>query len=189
MGKTSIFIVMAAFILFCYYTYASSIDRYGDPEYCQLVDKLINLHVKEMKSVGCTVTASGGALNDGVNKIIVAFHCSKKPTVEEARLLYVNSVQQFLKQINNYSPIRPYLRNYPFDVKNLDYSISFEKVIVDETGMWPITFVFCIRDSIIYCVRDPTHDLNPLKTVHEETFEAALRIVRYGDFAPRPNPD
>lgn len=159
--------------------YCCSSLQNGEVEYCKHVHRLQNEHAREMRTAGYSLRTTGGALCSDIEEIFVGFYSNKNPNISEARVDYVNGVERFLHRVNQDKSVRFYLHNYPFNIDHLDYSMSYRDVAVDYSDRGPIVFVFYCKGKIIYNVYDPTRTgMNPLKTVHRESYAEALRIVR-----------
>lgn len=96
------------------------------PEYLKYVDEIVADFAKEMKKkykLHCY--GDGGSMPTDVAEIDVLFISYSHSTVDEARKMEVNAVQELLKRINSHEKIRPYLREYPFSQDRVGVSISF----------------------------------------------------------------
>ena len=89
-----------------------------------------------------------------VEKIKVLFSCRRKLTVDEARKIEVYAVQELLRRINAHEKIRPYLREYPFDVNRVGVPIS----VIKNGGGHPLDgsvgFVTTARNKIFYYIAE-----------------------------------
>lgn len=96
------------------------------PDYLKYVDEIVGNFVDAMKkkySLHCY--GSGGSMPTDVEKIEVLFISYSNPSINEARKMEVNAIQELLHCINTHEKIRPYLREYPFNANRVGVSISF----------------------------------------------------------------
>jgi hypothetical protein len=126
-------------------------------------------------------TIGGGEDEKGIWQISVYYdYFGKALNLEESRILIVNIIETYLNEINNSEKIRPYLKNYPFTVDNLDFAIITNQL----NGEWyfdpNIDTVNVINDTIKYSTRDPNNHLKYKNTVVEK-YENALKIVKDND--------
>ena len=117
------------------------------PIHCKLGADLLRDHIDDMEKKGYQLEMSGGGMCGNIKLLSIGFYLNNSPTVAEARMIYVKSVESLLNSVN----------------KNPDF---------------PIVYVSLIDGRILYRVNDPfTGSPNPLRTVYEESYEDALRIV------------
>lgn len=120
---------------------------------------------------------SGGGFRKSVNLIAPGFISYRKMGVEEGRRLFVEGVELFCSTFNNDPTIRPYLLNYPFEVKNIDLRIAFEDPINFQEMPPPyVSLIYCINDTILYRAYD--RETQKYYELHREPYAEALRIVR-----------
>ena len=129
------------------------------------------------KEFGIEAMGSGGEMPFDVVSFRVSFWVRKKGTVEEGRELIVKLKEKLRTIINKHEKIRPYLREYPFPIKNTDVSVSFPDQ--DKNGVLydkSVTFALVGRDEkIYYCYKDPNCSM--LQDLYEEPYEEAVKIV------------
>ncbi|MDF2577858.1 MAG: Conserved hypothetical rane protein [Chlamydiales bacterium] len=116
----------------------------------------------------------GGAMLLDIEKVNFDFQIKHAPMkIDEARLIYVDCIQEFLKFYNNNEQIRPYLANYPFTVSNISLNLNFldenGSKIVDNSFVY---FIFNKGDKIFY--RGFSPNVEPFVKLHHETYEEAL---------------
>ena len=148
--------------------------------YVKLAQKIRSQHIKEMGRKGFELVLVGGGMFNDVEMISSWFQLDAAPTLEEARIMYLNGAERLLASVNQDKAIRAYLHDYPFTIGNLDYSLMFRKLSANHNnGVESIYSVSCIKGKIYYDVFAPT-SLNPngVKTVCVEPYEEALRIAR-----------
>jgi hypothetical protein len=93
----------------------------------------------------------------------------------------IKLVEEFLRRINADEEIREHLVNFPFNAKNLDFTISLRDknghaIKNDNANIDLIYSVQLLKGEIDY------HILNEmqaaLQTIHTETYDEALAIVK-----------
>jgi hypothetical protein len=127
------------------------------------------LKEKNLKMIGY----GGKTPNQKILTFRITFNYEKPLTIPEARELLVYSVNKFVKNINNYNEIKPYLANYPVTEKNIEIIIISHGL---DGRIAPIPFI-AFSDSIEGTLQYQTNT-TPLTIVHEETFEEAEQIVK-----------
>jgi len=181
-----------------------------DSSYLNYVDEIVGDFVGDMGSkYDLHCYGSGGRMPKDVEEVEVLFISYRKSTVEEAREMEVNAIQQLLKRINSHEKIRPYLREYPFKADRVDVTISFRTETDDYPLDGTVASVFLARNKIFYraaeiVVAEPTpltymneknevvrefigggpeEELIPL---FEEPYEEALKIVQANQCRKKP---
>lgn len=148
------------------------------PIHCKLGADLLRDHIDDMEKKGYQLEMSGGGMCGNIKLLSIGFYLNNSPTVAEARMIYVKSVESLLNSVNKNPDVRKYLDSFPFSTKNLQYTFSFPFLEVQKYQDFPIVYVSLIDGRILYRVNDPfTGSPNPLRTVYEESYEDALRIV------------
>ena len=171
------------------------------PDYLKYVDEIIDGFVKDMKKkYNLNCYGSGGSMPTDVEKVNVLFTFYRKSTVDDARKMEVNAVQDLLQRINTHAKIRPYLREYPFGTDRVGVTISFRTKTDGHPLDGSVALVFLVKNKIFYHAAEiqmqeptpltymneknevvkeligggPREKLIPLM---EETYEEALQIV------------
>ena len=121
---------------------------------------------------------SGGSMMDDVKVLALSFNCYDILSIESSRELVVNCVEQYLVTVNNNKEIRPYLHNYPFTEQNIDLTIFFyQGADFKDAIPGQVSCASALNGKIFYHTKDP-EDEYKLETLHQETYEEALRIVK-----------
>lgn len=119
----------------------------------------------------------GGRLSGNIKELDMSFilKCERVYSIDEARELIVNCVEEVYLNVNNDECIRPYLENYPFDRNKLMISINF----AGNDGRFfknkQLASVNLNGDYVYYS--SYTDELG-FDTLYKETYEEALEIVR-----------
>ena len=178
------------------------------PDYLKYVDEIIDGFVKDMKKkYNLNCYGSGGSMPTDVEKVNVLFTFYRKSTVDDARKMEVNAVQDLLQRINTHAKIRPYLREYPFGTDRVGVTISFRTKTDGHPLDGSVALVFLVKNKICYHtaemrMSDPINSISldknnkpitkiipgeleeELVPLMEESYEEALKIV---GILPSPN--
>ena len=120
-------------------------------EYEGYVNEIVRDFAKDMKSkYGLYCYGSGGSMPNDIEEIEVLFISYQKSTVEDARKMEVNAVEELLQRINAHDKIRPYLREYPFNQARVGISISFRTKNNERPIDGSVALVFLARNKIFY---------------------------------------
>lgn len=146
-------------------------------DYCKISDKIFYTYCKELHfEKKLFVEGKGGAMMHDVKEIIVSFVSFEEPTLDEARSLFVDVAEGFLKRYNVNEQIRPYLHNYPFTIENLDIMISFKNQINHPTE-GKIALIYRVKNKGLF-FKGYDLEKDEYFTVHKEPYETALEIVK-----------
>lgn len=188
-------------IMFLIIGHSMNANETKSPDYLKYVDEIVNDFVEQMeKKYKLHCYGSGGSMPTDVEKIDVLFAYYKKSTVDDARKMEVNAIQELLRRINTHEKIRPYLREYPFHADRIGISISFRTKTNGHPLDGSVAHVSIGKSKIFYYTAEiqieeptpltymneknevvkefigggPEEKLIPLM---EETYEEALKIV------------
>ena len=168
---------MAARILFLCLLFLSACtpstpeSRFSD-ERQKLTHRALKKFIVAMQEKGLTPAGIGEGINHRNNKqncLEVVFDIDELPSVEFARELIVEALQQFLHTINYTYGIEEYLSEYPFPLKFIQVAILGR----NETGLCA---VWNREEMLMYDKHQPGESFNR-KTVCEETYDEALKIL------------
>jgi hypothetical protein len=138
----------------------------------EIMSPFIQKCEKEYK-LGCIGT--GGRFAKNVAEISIKFIAYRKGTIEEARVPQVIMTETLLAQVNSHENIRPFLNSYPFDVKDIEISISFRKNDDSRYSDGSVVYVSHIKNRLFYRSEDPkTKELIP---IFDESYQEALNII------------
>jgi hypothetical protein len=170
-------------------------------DYLKYVDEIIEDFAKDMKNkYGLHCCGSGGSMPTDVEEIEAMFISYSHMTVEEARKVEINAVQDLIRRINSHEKIRPYLKEYPFHQGRVGVSISFRTKTDDRPFDGSVALVFLAKNKIFYKSAEMkmsapipltrinknnewTTEVKPgelketLTPLLEETYEEALKIA------------
>ncbi len=148
-----------------------------EANYCKTARQIVSKYVKEFAIPRrLMLSGRGGAMMDDIQEIFLDFLSFDKLNVEEARVLYVEMMEEFLCRINAHEKIRPYLHNYPFEESNVKLRIGFDdserKILADGH----VAQMSIAKNHILYFAAfDP--DKDDFYSLHREPYEEARKIV------------
>ncbi|HEY4832305.1 MAG TPA: hypothetical protein VIH61_07080 [Waddliaceae bacterium] len=144
-----------------------------------LLHQTIHSHAKIQKKIyGLALIGSGGSIPDHqVKEFIVHYVANRPMSLDEARNLYVHSVEGLLNLINSNDELKPYLDNYPFTVNNLDLKISYWDPNADGFDPPSVALVFLVRGNICYAYYDNQSARFTYEMDIREPYLEARRIV------------
>ncbi|MFT4553153.1 MAG: hypothetical protein ACI9S8_001789 [Chlamydiales bacterium] len=170
-------------LIITFLSLTSFLGFFEEPSYIQMANRITNSYNRTLKkNHGLQVIGSGGAMMDNVKKINLHYTAYKRLSIQEARTLYIEVIEGLLEKVNTDDKLRPFLHNYPFEIKNLDISIRFEDSPGTRVPEDYVAFIFNNKDEIVFSAyrldpdaRDKIID-GKYYPLHKETYEEALRI-------------
>ena len=113
----------------------------------------------------------------GVENQFLAFNFYHELNIKEARELIVYATELFLKIINTDKDIRPHLRYFPFNEKNIE--IDFYIYHPDGHSLSPdkISLVSIRSGVITYALEFPDQKGTPRPILLQETYQEALQKI------------
>ena len=143
---------------------------------CQLVDQITTQVAKKLqKQLQLLCIGTGGAMMNEIEILAMSFAYYKEVDLKKARKLLVAAIRDYLHAINSSEEIRPYLKNYPFTVKGLDFAIFMFQPNGSEVETGKIRLFESNRNNLEFYIQEPNPFMKP--PFHTETYEEALRIV------------
>lgn len=159
-------------LLFISFTACSS-----EPIHIKLANEITTEFSKKVRQTdNLILIGSGGAMMADIEKFSFYFEKIQSPSLSEARILIVRNIEKFLYSINNNEEIRYYMHEYPFNIKNIDFSIGFVTSKGNFVDSPHIAHVFSCKGNIVYSVFN--HSLDKLEQVHSETYSDALNLTK-----------
>lgn len=145
-------------------------------DYIKYTEAITENFTREIsKKYGLVYVGGGGKMNGDLQVISLSYQLIKKTNIENARIFYINLVQDLLKKINEDKLLRIYLRNYPFNFENIDISISF----INENDQWENSNNVCclklIRNNLFFFTSNVCQEL---KLMHREEISESLKKVK-----------
>jgi hypothetical protein len=139
----------------------------------QLANKIMAKVAANLKNDrGLSPIGFGGRTSNGVQMLALSFDYRKPLTVEEGRKLLIASVQEFITAVNEETRIRPHLKNYPFEAKNIKIAIFLQNADGSKLGC-ELQVISATEGMLRYKIDDPEGPL--FITILEETYEEAVQ--------------
>ena len=114
---------------------------------------------------------TAGQMMHEIEMLGLAFNCYEDLTIEEGRNLLLFCVDALMKTVNENEEIRHYLKNYPFNEKNIEIRLFLQHPDGSKTQPGELTVLVALKGKIEYEIRDPI--TKRLKIIYEETYEEA----------------
>ena len=171
--KSNIYIIIfALFFVSC-----KTPHPYGDA-----CDKIIKTFAKVARDeYRLRLWGQGGGCQDGVNTLFFHFVSDELVDVNQARRLYLRTLDRLLGLINSDESLRPFLKHYPFTNRDIDLSISFfvNGILNNEPEPPNIVYVSGANNLIIYSLKD----IEPFSSdsIPSESIQKARGIVEHQD--------
>jgi len=173
--KQNILMSKALCLLPILFLFTSCVMR--EANYCKMSDRIVGSYVKEFaRPRELMLSSSGGAMMDDIQEVFLSFLSFRALNVDEARVLYVEMMEEFLCRINHHEEIRPYLHNFPFEEQNFELSIGFEDSDRRITRDGHVAMVFIGNNHTVYY--DAYDSIEGFYTLCKESYEEARRIVQ-----------
>jgi hypothetical protein len=176
---------LTTLIVFLFFYLCTSCTRYDadEPLYVQLAHQITEKTAKKLKKEKNLIpVGSGGGMMDDVKAMMLAFNYYNEVSIEEARKLLIDCVEEFLAAVNSNEQIRPFLHNYPFTAENIEIAIYFST----KSGAPVSSNNICVASSwngnISY--RIDISKTGPLTTIREETYQEALQLASAKQIQP-----
>ena len=165
----TIFIIFGA--VMCYSCLGPSSEDYE-----KLADAITAKTAKKLRNEkGLILVGTGGRMMDDIKMMMMSFEFRKVVNIEIARKLLVDSVEDYLSEINISEKIRPYLHNYPVTPKNIEIVICFRNADGSKVASDQINIASAKEGKMFYYIDFP--EKQTLKILCEETYEEALRAI------------
>lgn len=118
----------------------------------------------------------GGRYISDVEQIDVSYEIKKNMNFVESRRFYVMHSQRFLETINSDKKIRPYLRNYPATIENIELSFKFIGSDNECVNSPHIAQISVSNGKLFYSIYNQEAD--QLETFYVEPYEEAVRMIK-----------
>ncbi len=155
-----------------------------------LADEQINHFAEEMeKEKTLFLVGSGGRMMNCISEFDLHFisNSNQQVSISQVRVLVVEMMERFKKEVNANEKIRPYLSNYPVSNKNIVIRISFyEKFPNRRVPKSSVALVWQRNNKLYYEFYDnETGDF--IGKGFNETYEEALRLAHQENVILKPN--
>ncbi|MGM0440214.1 MAG: hypothetical protein ACQEP8_03760 [Chlamydiota bacterium] len=170
-----IFLFLTTFAILC------SCEKEREPIHIQIADRLSDKFIHDMKEEkNLYLSGYGGGFRGQVNFLTFSFNSCEHHSLNQARSLMVECIEELLYRMNHDEELQPYLANYPADISNLRFDIAFYKDLIHYKHLpYPesIARAVIIDNKIYYSIYDPKK-VTDLRKIHVEPYEEAVRIVK-----------
>lgn len=136
----------------------------------------------EERGYQCIMTGGGGD-GEGYKLSSIGFVTHEKLNISSARRQAIESILEYVNDINQHNEFNDYFVEWPFQTQSLEYHIEVDR----GDGLWPvfpdglnkeneISYASFINNKIRYLL-----DVNPKQlpqTIHTETLEEAITILK-----------
>ena len=162
-------------LFFCLFLLTSFAMR--ESNYCKMSDRIVRSYIKEFAMPRrLMLTCHGGAMMDDIQEISLSFLSFDALNVDQARVLYVEMMEELLNRINCHEKIRSFLHNYPFDISNIELMIGFEDANRKITRDGHVALMYIGRNQdLLYRAYNP--DTEEFYSLHREHYPEARRKV------------
>jgi hypothetical protein len=156
-----------------------SLMLYGcHQSHCDLADaEMVSFAKKKYDERHLAIAGFGGAMMNDIQGFEMHFDSPEHLSLSEARKLMIQTIAEFVEQVNQNPKIRPHLHNYPINAKNISLMIGFE----DKNGPPSkeyIALLSCSEGKVFYSHWDPeAQKFHQYCDRHSESFNDAVRIV------------
>ena len=160
--------VMLSMVSCSFFDQQSDYGRIARGITAKTADKL-----EEEKGLICVGT--GGQMMNDIQMMMMGFQFFQVVSIDTARQLLVDAVEEYLSAINTNKKVRPYLHNYPFTAKNVEIVIYFRNSDGHDVPPGKLYIAEANQGEMIYYIDYP--EKHTMKSIHEETYEEALKIM------------
>ena len=138
----------------------------------QLINAVRQKAAMQLKTErGLSPCGSGAQAMDDIVMLALSFFYYKPLEVNEARVLLLASVDDFIAVVNAEERIYPYLKDRPFEPKNIELRVFIQNPDGSEIVAGKLCCVSALNGILHYKIWDPkTGDLT---TLYRETYEEA----------------
>lgn len=165
------------FILFSFFCMLTSFGV-QEPDYCQIAGRLTGIYEKEFaRPRGLRLYGYGGAMMDDIKKIELRFSSFNKLSIEAARKLYIEMMEEILIRINQDAKIRPYLHDFPVGINNIKLAIGFNDKDRHILGDGHVAHMFIGKNDTLYYAAYNA-DVKEFYILHKENYTEALNTMQ-----------
>jgi len=136
----------------------------------------LQTHLKKKYKIN--TIATNISMPGGIVKLLgLDFQVQGPLSKEEIRKILIALVQDFLVSVNSNEKIKPYLENYPFEIKNIEITLFFidsqrMELLDPNIGIAKVS-----SGSLSYKILAKTNGILSIKSLSKESYEEALQIL------------
>lgn len=149
-----------------------------DRERNKVVHGALKKFIKSMEAKGYRAAGIGEGLDhsgdsekEKQNYLGVTFDIECLPSIDFARKVEVEALQEFQKYINEEEGIQDYVAEYPYPVKFI--RIAF----ISRNPHIGLCSVANCKEEIYYDKNDPEKEIGPSIEIHSESYKDAVRVL------------
>lgn len=116
-------------------------------------------------------------LAECVNVLGLSFQISGPLSKEELRIILVDSVEEFLSEINSNVKIRPFLKNFPFTAKEITITLFIKNKKGQQIYHPDISLAYASAGEVAFNTVN-INNLNGYESREREIYEIAYEIVK-----------
>lgn len=153
-------------------------NRYSPPEYIAISDKIrVEVAKNLIKRHSMLVVGTRDGMIDCLNMVGLNFQIQGPLGKEILRSILIDSVEEFLKQINTDEKIRPFLKNFPFTEKEIEIVIFVKDKNDNELFDPDISVASAVNGKIYFNTVDKFNSRGPYKQWIEEDYQTAKAMI------------
>lgn len=173
----SLFVILSIILCSCESSY---------PIHCKIADRVTSdFRSKLEKNDGLVACMYGGAMLGDIQKINLGFNTEQCLNIPQMRMLIVQKAEELVADINSDLEIRPYLRDFPATVKNIELSISYYRKGKNNVTYPHVVNAQISRGKILYMTIEDEVD-NQIIDSHEDYYNAlqAIQENKFDELSP-----
>jgi hypothetical protein len=165
--------------LLCILILSSCHDRYYGLSGTSLISQKFKDEIGDQigKKYDMQLMGTGGAYDNGITFIGLAFRIARPLNQEQARQILVNAANDLLTAIDTDENLRPILKNFPFLLKDIEIILHCFDPFGQPAYHPDLYFATLIRENLHYVTNEKSQKFKGFKTDIQETFEEAKAIL------------
>ena len=174
------FIIFGLGVILSLFVIINFFNKLKESTYCKYVDNVTHSFIKSVKKdYDLSATRKGGSFMENIKEVYLSFDTyNKKYNIDQARVLMIDCVEDYLHRINKDEKVRPFLDHYPFTEKRVELSIYFYESKLKKVSNDYIAGVHLVNNTLFYSVYDEEKGM--YINVYEEPYQEAVHIVQEG---------
>ncbi|MBA3722575.1 MAG: hypothetical protein H0W88_09265 [Parachlamydiaceae bacterium] len=174
------YLLTLTFLLCCFSTLSSFSFFSKKKNHTQIADQITNKVAPYLaKKHNMEWIGKGGGMMGCVYMMSLSYKIYQPLDQENARRILVDCTEVFLKAINQDEEIRPYLKNYPFTIENVEITL-FSSYPNGQNAYDPYVAVATTENhNVVFYTKSPNKKYG-YNSEYEEPYAKALEIVKSG---------
>lgn len=173
-----IFVLILSLFLFAWEAVYSQQQKLPEKELAinALLNRISNSFKEKYK---INVTSTNVSMPDGVIKLLgLDFQMIGPRSKEEIRKILIELAQEFSIYVNSDDKIKPFLEDYPFEIKMVEITLFF--IDLNHRGLTDpyISIAGISRGKLDYWTLVKSNGVLAIKSEFEETYQEALEILK-----------